>query len=143
MNDDDSYKQLITWGLRRQTTWAALILTFLTASLQTFFNIRLYNESYGIWSLTLTWLTVSLHILFSIGFFISIDRLFKLYNSINEWEKNIANKTIKTGISEATSWYHNFFTYRYSRIITFCFFLIIWVMFLFSKLIIEKLYDLG
>lgn len=142
MSDNDYYRQLITWGLRRQTTWAALMLTFLTASLQLFFHIQLYDEQYGIWSILLSWLIVFLHIVFSFGFLFCIHRFFQLYKIVNNWEQNIENEILSKGIEIAAGWYHGLFRNRYFQIITLSFFSISWIIFIFFKLIVENLLKL-
>jgi hypothetical protein len=136
MTNDREFEQLITWGIRRQTTCAAIILTFLVASIQLFFNIP-ENQQTGFWSSLLSWGIIFLHIIFFIGFLVSIDRFIQLYQNINAWENSIKNDILRQEIERGKPKYHKYFLYTHLNILVISISIICWLVLLIPNLIVQ------
>ena len=140
MNDSD-YKQLITWGLRRQLTSAVLILTFLSASIQLFSMIGEYYWSVWLWGVSssdmLSFWIIALHVLFFVGVLISVNRFFQLYEKVHEWEAKLESETLQKEIKETYGWYHSLILSKSGRIIIYLSIVVVWFLSFISKLAVE------
>lgn len=99
-NNDDSYKQLISWSLNRQLTWGAVFFTMLSV----FFNLfrPLNNSSLSDWYLVglciFTWIVIE----------IGVNRMVGLYKMVNRWENEINDPILRAEIDLARPRYHNY-----------------------------------
>ena len=136
MTNDNEFEQLITWGIRRQMTCAAMILTFLVASIQLFFNIPT-NQQAGFWSSLLSRGIIGLHFIFFFGFLVSIDRFIQLYQNINSWENSIKNNILRQEIERGKPRYHKYFIYIHLNIPVIIISIICWLVLLIPNLIVK------